>query len=266
MRWIIRLDKYQIVHHHNKVPLIPLAQYCNIHIFLSFLGPLLKPCILFEIFLRFSLPPPPHPIQSWNTEKILDTRVQHCLRGEGRGWICLNWKTPQKCYPGYQRFFSRAAGIFGVGRRPKPEAARVTIKTWQKPETALEKSLAPRVQKCESVPRLLSMIVVYLYNFYTPYWYPPQINIISSKKQLECFLKGGANSSIYAITHKIQRLLAYLPALSCASTLAPFCSSNSAIRAIPSDEVIVRELLGSEVADADQGLCTAQDYQCNYSS
>ena len=23
-------------------------------------------------------------------------------------------------YPGYQRFFSRAAGIFGVGRRPKP--------------------------------------------------------------------------------------------------------------------------------------------------
>ena len=72
--------------------------------------------------------------------------------------------------------------------------------------------------------------------------------------------KGGANSSIYAIT---QRLLAYLPSLSCASTLAPFCSSNSAIRAIPSDEVIVRELLRSEVADADQGLCTAQDYQCN---
>ena len=38
-------------------------------------------------------------------------------------------------YPGYQRFFSRAAEIF----------ARVTIKTWQKPETALEKSLAPGV-------------------------------------------------------------------------------------------------------------------------
>ena len=36
----------------------------------------------------------------------------------------------QKEYPGYQRFFSRA----------------VTIKTWQKSETALEKSLAPRVQ------------------------------------------------------------------------------------------------------------------------
>ena len=40
------------------------------------------------------------------------------------------------------------AGIVGVGRRPKPRAARgarVTIKTRQKPETALEKSLAPRV-------------------------------------------------------------------------------------------------------------------------
>ena len=71
-----------------------LGQYCNIHIFLSFLGSLLKQCILFEIFLQFSLP---HPIQSWNSEKILDTRVQHCLWGEGRGWTCVNWKTPQKC-------------------------------------------------------------------------------------------------------------------------------------------------------------------------
>ena len=34
-----------------------LRQYCNIHIFLSFLGSLLKHCILFEIFLHFSLPP-----------------------------------------------------------------------------------------------------------------------------------------------------------------------------------------------------------------
>ena len=49
-------------------------------------------------------------------------------------------------YPGYQRFFSRAAGIFGVGRRPKPRGAKLTIKTWQKPETALGKSLAPGVQ------------------------------------------------------------------------------------------------------------------------
>ena len=40
--------------------------------------------------------PSPHPIQSWNSEKILDTRVQHCLWGVGRGWTCVNWKTPQK--------------------------------------------------------------------------------------------------------------------------------------------------------------------------
>ena len=34
-----------------------LGQYCNIHMFLSFLGSLLKHCILFKIFLQFSLPP-----------------------------------------------------------------------------------------------------------------------------------------------------------------------------------------------------------------
>ena len=59
------------------------------------------------------------------------------------------------------RGFSRVRWEFSVlaegrhifGRRPKPRAAklreklfaRVTIKTWQKTETALEKSLAPRV-------------------------------------------------------------------------------------------------------------------------
>ena len=57
------------------------------------------------------------------------------------------------------RGFSRVRREFSVlaevrhifGRRPKPRAAklfaRVTIKTSQKPETALEKSLAPRVEK-----------------------------------------------------------------------------------------------------------------------
>ena len=34
------------------------GQYCNIHIFLSFLGFLLKQCILFDIFLQFFLPLP----------------------------------------------------------------------------------------------------------------------------------------------------------------------------------------------------------------
>ena len=43
-------------------------------------------------------------------------------------------------YPGYQRFFSRAAGSFGVGRRPKPRAA--------KPR---EKPLVPRVVEAKNV-------------------------------------------------------------------------------------------------------------------
>ena len=70
-----------------------LGQYCNVHIFLSFLGSLLKLCILFEIFLQFSLPPP---YTKLKLGKLLETRVQQCLWGEGRGWTCVNWKTPQK--------------------------------------------------------------------------------------------------------------------------------------------------------------------------
>ena len=60
----------------------------------SFLGSLLKRCTLFENFLQFSLPPP---YTKLKFKKIRDTRVQHCLCGEGRGWACVNWKTPQKC-------------------------------------------------------------------------------------------------------------------------------------------------------------------------
>ena len=41
------------------------------------------------------LPLPPY--TKLKLEKILDTRVQHCLWGEGRGWTCVNWKTPMKC-------------------------------------------------------------------------------------------------------------------------------------------------------------------------
>ena len=35
-----------------------LGQYCNMHIFLSLLGFLVKQCFIFENFLQFSLPPP----------------------------------------------------------------------------------------------------------------------------------------------------------------------------------------------------------------
>ena len=58
------------------------------------LGSLLKQRILSEIFLPFSLPPPYTKLKL--AKKIVDTRVQHCLWGEGRGWTCVNWKTPQK--------------------------------------------------------------------------------------------------------------------------------------------------------------------------
>ena len=71
-----------------------LGQYCNIHIFSVISRFPLKTAF----FSKFSCSSPsPHPIQSWNSETILDTRVQHCLWGDGRGWTWVNWKTPQKC-------------------------------------------------------------------------------------------------------------------------------------------------------------------------
>ena len=54
-----------------------LRKDCNIHIFLSFVGSLLKQCNLLGIFLQFSLPPPYTKLKLG--KKILDTRVQHCL-------------------------------------------------------------------------------------------------------------------------------------------------------------------------------------------
>ena len=69
-------------------------QYCNMHIFPSFLGSLLK-LHHFRNFLAVFPPPTLYKVES--LKKILDTRIQHCLWGEGRGWTCMNWKTPQKC-------------------------------------------------------------------------------------------------------------------------------------------------------------------------
>ena len=90
-----------------------LGQYCNIHSFLSFLGSRFKQCILFEIFLQFSLP---HPMQSWNSEKNLNTRVQHCLWGKGRGWACVNWKTPRK-RKSVPRLLSMIVGLLSLRLR-----------------------------------------------------------------------------------------------------------------------------------------------------
>ena len=51
-------------------------------------------------------------------------------------------------YPGYQKFFSRAAGIFGVGRRP----TRLR---------ALEKSLAPRVTVRRGIGVLQNSLIIH---------------------------------------------------------------------------------------------------------
>ena len=63
--------------------------------FLLFLSSLIKQCSVFEIFLAVLPSPTLYKVKT--RKKILDRRIQHCLCGEGRGWTCVNWKTPQKC-------------------------------------------------------------------------------------------------------------------------------------------------------------------------
>ena len=48
-------------------------------------------------FRNFRVVLPPSPYTKLQLEKkILETCVQRCLWGEGRGRVCVNWKTPQK--------------------------------------------------------------------------------------------------------------------------------------------------------------------------
>ena len=91
---VLALSVIIIIYNHGQKS---LGEQCNIPFFCHSGFPI-KQCILFEINFSCSSPSP-HPIQSWNSEKILDTRVQHCLWGEGRCWTCVNWKCPemQKC-------------------------------------------------------------------------------------------------------------------------------------------------------------------------
>ena len=72
---------------------ICLGQYCNIHIFLSFLGSLLKQCHPFQNLL--AVLPPPHPIQSRKSVKIQDSRYTRPTWVR-EGWACVNWKTSQR--------------------------------------------------------------------------------------------------------------------------------------------------------------------------
>ena len=65
-----------------------LGQYFNIHIFLSFLGSLLKQWILFEILLQFSLPPPLYKIETRKKFWIHASNIVCGVReGVGPVWI-----------------------------------------------------------------------------------------------------------------------------------------------------------------------------------
>ena len=65
-----------------------LVQYCNMHIFLSLLGSLLKQCIIFEIFLHFSLPPTLYKVETWKKLWIHASNIVCGVRaGFGPVWI-----------------------------------------------------------------------------------------------------------------------------------------------------------------------------------
>ena len=50
-------------------------------------------CILFEIFLQFSL----LTLFKWNSKKKSGYRHPTLFVGLGQGWVSVNWKMPQKC-------------------------------------------------------------------------------------------------------------------------------------------------------------------------
>ena len=70
-----------------------LGQFCNIYNFLSFLGSLLIQYILFEIFLRFSLPPPYKKLKLGKNSGYTRPTL---FVGWGEGLDLCDWKTPQK--------------------------------------------------------------------------------------------------------------------------------------------------------------------------
>ena len=62
-----------------------------------------------------------HVLVVFRLSTLYFTAVDWSLTTQIRQWVRNLFLVEQAfVYPGYQRFFSRAAGIFGVGRRPKP--------------------------------------------------------------------------------------------------------------------------------------------------
>ena len=62
-------------------------------IFFRLFSSLLKQCIIFEIFLQFSLP---LPYTKLKLRKNFGSMRPTLFVGDGRGPTCVNWKTPQK--------------------------------------------------------------------------------------------------------------------------------------------------------------------------
>ena len=69
--------------------LVTVMQYSY---FSVILGSFIKQCILFEIFLQFSLPPTLYKVE---TRKTFWIYASNCLWGKRRSWACVNWKTPR---------------------------------------------------------------------------------------------------------------------------------------------------------------------------
>ena len=73
-----------------------MRQNCNFHIFLSFLGSLLlKTVHPFRNFLAV-LPPPPYTKLKLGKNSGYTSPTLFVGCSEGKGWTCVNWKTPQK--------------------------------------------------------------------------------------------------------------------------------------------------------------------------
>ena len=74
-----------------------LGQHYNIHFFLWFLGSLLKQCIIFEMFLQFSVPPPYTKLKlGKNSEYTRPTLFVGWGEGLDR-WELENTPETQKC-------------------------------------------------------------------------------------------------------------------------------------------------------------------------
>ena len=79
--WTSQNVGYFLSYNHGQKSLGQLSSINILHPFRNFLAVLPLPT-------RYKVETP---------KKILETRFQLCLWGEGRSWACVNWKTPQKC-------------------------------------------------------------------------------------------------------------------------------------------------------------------------